>query len=333
MAKIIGSEGKTILKNMVITVTTTVAGAFAVYFLGFSNKSSGPSKLEMEERTVDAWKTLVTVENIYTKNGISLLRDAKHFGSYGVVAEESAKESAKFVNSVQKMLDTEGIDKDMRAMLERRIDNEKIQLQASTRFFNELDGLIQRGVDSSWNEQQLTDTVTTYFARFSKESQGMIDRSVNDMEGLAKILSERYDHDFNVEDFLFIQITRNKVDPISVLDDTKGNKPPDDNNKLGGAGNGPMGDTWANYLSGKWDANGATIQFSADGKLSWFVPAQNTEAKGTWKIINQRLVMNVTNPQNGKSANWEFNLSNMEQKTFSMVLTKEPYNYYKLVRK
>ncbi|MBP7557312.1 MAG: hypothetical protein KA821_13640 [Chitinophagaceae bacterium] len=334
MAKIMGSESKNILKNMVISVTTTVVGALAIYFLGFSNKSSGPSKLEMEELTIDAWKTLVTVENIYAKNGVSLLRDAKNFGSYKAVGDESQKESAKFVNSLQKLLETEGIDKDMRAMLERRIENEKVQIKATTKFFNDLDDYINRGVDNDWTEQQVTDSVLAFMVRFGKESQGIVDRSVNDIEGLAKVLSERYDHDFNVEDFLSVQIARKKLDPIAMLDDSKGTKPPDDpNSKLGGAGSGPLGSTWGNYLNGKWDASGATIQFTKDGKTSWFVPAQNTEAKGSWKIINEKLVMNMTNPQNGKNAIWEFNLSNAEEKSFSMVLTKEPYNYYKLVRK
>lgn len=336
MPKIIGNESKTVIKNIIISVVTTVTGAFAVYYLGFNNKGSGPSKLEMQERTVETWKTLVTVENIYTKNSSVLARDAMRLGNFQEAYSETERESKKFVNSLKGLVENEGIDKDLKSLIERRISNEESQLPMVKRFYDTLDSTINAAVDKDWTDQQAMDTIMLRVAEFTERTKGVAERSVMDSEALAAVLSERYDHPFNVEDFLIVQIVRKKLDPLAMLDDEK-NKPLSKDGKLTGK-TGSLGalanvEQPADYFAGTWDASGATITFEKNGKLTWVVSGNNREAIGTWKFEDTRLTMDVKNAATGEKAFWTFNLSGVEEKTFSMVLSKEPFNYYRLTKK
>lgn len=337
MSKNLTAEGKNILKNMLITVTTTVVGATAVYLLGFNNKKSGPSRLEQEEITIDAWKTYVTLENIYTKNSVSIMRDLVSFGSFKTVYDESIKESDKFVTSVQRLSETEGIDKELKSMFERRIENENKSKPVVSKYFSDMDQLIDKGVDNGWTEQQTQDSINVRTARFTQETNGVMNRSITDIEGMAKILSERYDHDFDINDFLSIQIHRQGKDPFSILEDEKKAAEPGKISQVSSAAGGTLKDSGMLpdkvYLAGEWDANGAIITFHENGDMSWFVPADKSEVKGSWVLTGTKLSMDVTNQKTKKKAKWEFNLANVQKDVFNMVLVKEPFNMYRLARK
>lgn len=336
MARIIGKESKNVIKNILISVITTVTGAFAVYFLGFNNKGSGPSKLETEERTIETWKTLVTIENIYTKNTTILLRDALRLGNFIEAGEESERESKKMVTSLRGLADKPGIDVDLKTLLERRIMDEEAQRPLMKGFYLHLENLVDRAVEEKWVDAQMMDSLLTYMNNFNEQNKGLSDRVVADAETLASLLAERYDYPFNVEDFLIVQIVRNKLDVTGLLEDEK-NKPVVKEGKIPGK-TGSLGalknvEKPADYFAGEWNANGAKITFERNGKLSWIVPNEDAHAIGSWKFDDDKLTMNVTNSQTGKKAVWVFNLSGVDEKSFSMVLNKEPYNYYRLVRK
>lgn len=336
MARIIGKESKNVIKNILISVITTVTGAFAVYFLGFNNKGSGPNKLETEERTIETWKTLVTIENIYTKNTTILLRDALRLGNFIEAGEESERESKKMVTSLRGLADKPGIDVDLKTLLERRIMDEESQRPLMKGFYLHLENLVDRAVEEKWVDAQMMDSLLTYMNNFNEQNKGLSDRVVADAETLASLLAERYDYPFNVEDFLIVQIVRNKLDVTGLLEDEK-NKPVVKEGKIPGK-TGSLGalknvEKPADYFAGEWNANGAKITFERNGKLSWIVPNEDAHAIGSWKFDDDKLTMNVTNSQTGKKAVWVFNLSGVDEKSFSMVLNKEPYNYYRLVRK
>ena len=137
MAKTETTEGSNVIRNMIISVLTTVLGATIIYFLGFNNKKPGFTKLEREDVTVNAWKTYVTIENIYTKNSTSLLRDRildkielEDFLS------ESLKESETLRSSLNELIAVEGIDKDLVSTFKRRLANEELQFARWNRVIN-----------------------------------------------------------------------------------------------------------------------------------------------------------------------------------------------------
>lgn len=336
MAKLIGTESKTVIKNIIISVVTTVAGAFAVYFLGIKDSGKKISKLEVEDRTIEAWKTLVTVENIYTKNSTTLIRDAMQQGNFKDAADQSELESKKFQNSLQGIIDTEGIDSDLKSLVQRRLENERTHLPLNRRFYLMLDEVVERAVEEDWSEEKSLDTLNARINSFAEQTKGAMDRSLNDIESLAKILSDRYDHPFSMDDFLIVQIYRNKKDPFSILEDQNNRPPKGDDGTPGGTGSlGSLinGSKPEDYFPGTWDANGAKIFFERNGKMRWVVADNSSEASGNWSYRDSRLKMKVTNPQTGKEVEWDFNLAGVEANYFSMVLTKEPYNYYRLIRK
>lgn len=333
MAKPIVSESKNILKNMLITVATTVLGATAVYFLGFSNKKSGFTKLEREEITIDSWKTYVTVENLYTKNSISLLRDVGQYGSFSASYEEMEKESQKFSNSVKNLLAVEGLDNDFISLLERRLDNEQKQLPIGKKIYHEIDSVIQYGVDHDWPAQKTNDTATKRLADHGKRTEGMLQRSLADIEDLSKTLSERYDTPFNMNDFILIQVYKNGKDPLTFLEMPK-SATDDTDPDHGGvkASNGNESALFSKqYFTGKWNSNGAVIELSADQKMSWKANATDS-TYGTWKLVGDQLVMKAINPKSKKEVEWIFNVANLVQDSFSMMLSKAPFNAYTLTR-
>ena len=67
----------TILRNIIVGVTTTVLGSSAVYFLGFSHRNNNSTNdyLVTKEATTKAWKSYETIDNIYYKNTVSLSKD------------------------------------------------------------------------------------------------------------------------------------------------------------------------------------------------------------------------------------------------------------------
>jgi cell division FtsZ-interacting protein ZapD len=141
MSKSVKPEGNSVLKNMAIGVTTSVLGATIIYFLGFNNKKPSFTKLEREEITTQTWKTYVTVENIYTKNTVSLLHDVLKFGGSAEVLKETNKESEKFQNSVKDMIAADGVDKDMVSFLKQRLEDEIKEGPETEKFYKGLDEL------------------------------------------------------------------------------------------------------------------------------------------------------------------------------------------------
>ena len=333
MAKPIVSESKNILKNMLITVATTVLGATAVYFLGFSNKKSGFTKLEQEAITVDAWKTYVTVENLYTKNSISLLRDVGQYGSFSGAYDETEKESKKFTNSLNRLLQVEGLDKDFISLLERRVDNEYKALPVGKKLYHDIDSMIQYGVDHNWNQKTINDSAMKRMTDHGKRTEGMLQRALADIEDLSKTLSERYDTPFNMNDFILIQIYKNGKDPLSYLETVKpAGGDPDPINGGTKAGNGNESALFSKqYFTGQWSSSGAVITLSADNKMRWVANATDSTF-GTWRLEGEQLVMNAINPKTKKEVEWTFNVANLVQKSFSMMLVKPPYNSYLLTR-
>jgi hypothetical protein len=304
-------------RNMIIGVITTVLVSATVYLLGFNKKSSGPSKLERQKATTDAWKTYVVVENIYAKNTILLYTNFGQYSSVNEVFGEFKKESDKFITSLRGLITNEDVDKDMISLLKRRVQNEEATLPTVEKFYDELNKLVDVAVDEDWTEKRLMDTVTLRFAKFGESNKGTIDRSITEIEDLSKTLSERYRQPFDIDEFFVIQVYKYKKDPLSLLNENK-----------------KQVAVTKEYLTGKWDVSGATIILYADDKWSWSVPADSSMAEGSWELKNGQLVMNLPkHPKTGEKGVWTFDLSDVSENSFSMQLLVQGGAFYTLIRK
>jgi hypothetical protein len=308
------------VKNVIIGVTTTVLVSTVVYFLGF-NKKSSTTRLETQKATTQAWKTYVTIENIAAKNMLLLVRDQAQFGSYKELYQETLKESDKFINSLKSLSNNESIDKDMIAMLKRRAESEETSKPRSERFYNELDQLLAIALDKDWTDKRFQDSLIARSAEFEKQNKRFFERAINEIESLSKNLGDRYDATFNIDDFIMVQMYKYKKDPLAAINEVK-------TDTLSTA------QLTKEYFTGKWDASGATVTLNADDKWTWVVPLDTTTAEGTWELKEGKLLLSVPkHPKTGEKGSWTFNLSDITENSFSMKLSKEPYNYYFMIRK
>src|SRR5690606_36105558 len=109
-------------------------------------------------------------------------------------------------------------------LIDRRLIDEEAQTPVMKKFYISLDSLVNKAVDEDWTGLQVIDSVVVKAGRLSDETKGATERVVADWEALVSVLSDRYDHPFNLEDLLIVQIVRKKIDPLGMLGDDK-NKP------------------------------------------------------------------------------------------------------------
>lgn len=325
---------------MLIGIATSVTGATLIYFLGFNDRKPTFSKLEREQITTEAWKTYVNIENIYIRNSASLLRDAIGFGGFKMILKETLKESEKFQRSVRDVIKTGGVDRDMVSLLERRLENEKKDWPETEKFYSGLDELTTVSTKNNWTQQQRLDSIGGRVTVFSDRLKGSMNRSVNDIEDLSKLLGTRYDLPFSTEDFLIVQAIKYKKNIFNVAETYKKNSEPPpsspsaEEGKNAGHSTGEEAKASSQYLTGKWDAGGATVTLGADGKSSWLIPSSNTEAKGTWRFKKDELIIDIKkHPATGKDASWVFKVSGIVSNACVITRTTEPFNAYRLVRK
>lgn len=331
-------ENSGVLKNILIGLTTTVIGATIIYFLGFNNKKDSFSKEEQADITGEAWKTYITVENIYTKSSASLLRDLIKLGETAEALQQTRKESEKLQSSLNDLIATSGLDKEMISLLKRRLENEQKEWPATEKFFKGLDELAIKGNKENRTRQETQDSLARRVTNFTEQLKKMLDRPVNDIEELSKKLSAKYDQPFSAEGFLIVQAVKYKKDIFNLVetDQQIQKAPPVQPVKEGKDKGNIMGEpanATKQYLTGKWSTDGAIITLSANGQSTWFIPSTNTEAKGNWQLKNNQLVLNIKrHPVTGKYAVWIFDISNVMTNACIITKTTTPFNTYNLVR-
>lgn len=330
-------ETKNTVKNIFLGILTSVLGATAIYFLGFNNKKPRFTVLERGEITADAWKTYVTVENIYIQSTVSMIRDALQFQEFDDIAKESAAESKKIQNSLEDVIAIDGVDKDLVTFLNKRLKTETAQSEETKKFYQEL--VLRK---EEWTKFPLNDTLNERFTRYLEQTKTRFTSIVPDIEALSKKLSETYEQPFSINDMLVIQATKYKKDifNITIAEEKKDTNLPPDQSVSGGKNAGDITNSsdaskiTKQYLTGKWDAGeSVTITLKADGKLSWSIPSDTKEVKGTWLLKDNQLVMNIDRlPVTGKNAKWVFNISNVKKNSFTIILDAASVKIYNLVR-
>src|SRR5690606_4502245 len=195
----------TIMRNILVGVTTTVLGSTAIYFLGFHNRGgkSGPSAAEnllvMKEVTTKAWKSYVTTDNIYYKNLLSINKDFQESPDLELYKQDVTKEADRFRKDVDDLLKEENLDKTFASMLSRRLEREKEALDKMTDYVE----AIQRLQRSELGEKEVMEKANEEGKKFEKYSKTAVERAATEVEDIAKTLAERYGQAFSLSDFLF----------------------------------------------------------------------------------------------------------------------------------
>ena len=310
-------EANNTVRNVIIGVLTTVLVSAIVYFLGFSKPKPGPSRLDVENATVNAWTAYTNLDNIYTRNSVLLMRDIGKFGGYKGVFLETKKESKSFNEKLQKLTEDENIDKDMITVLKRRLRNEETLMPAAEKFYYEMDTIVKIAEAKDWEVKQLEDSLLACQRKYQDQFKGMVDRAITEIEELGKTLTERYHRPFDSDDFFIIQIHKYNKDIFTVLQENKNKNPLTEEG-----------------LAGKWDVSGSTVMIYADSKWSWFVPIDSSMVEGNWNLKKNRLVLNVeksTKPN--KVLSWPFEVLDFTESSMVLRLDTVPNTLYTFVKK
>ncbi len=213
----------TIMRNILVGVTTTVLGSTAIYFLGFHNKGGkgGPSGAEnllvMKEVTTKAWKSYVTTDNIYYKNLLSINKDFQESPDLAMYKQEITKEADRFRKDVEELQKEENLDKTFASMLSRRLEREGEALDK----INDYVSAIQRLQQSGLGENEMMEKATEEGKKFERYSKAALVRAATEVEDIAKTLAERYGQAFNLTDFLFYNDYK-KTQPAGNNNQTNG---------------------------------------------------------------------------------------------------------------
>lgn len=360
----ISTHTSNMIRNIITGVLTTVAGACAVYFLGFHNNSgSNGDYLVTKEATTKAWKSYVTIENVYYKNQVSLLNDLQRTKNLDDFKEGLSNESRKFQNDLQILIKDNDIDKAFISMIDRRLDNEKSIGPKLDKYIDNIKAISNSSLSPEEKQQKLL----AEDADWTNSNKGITERAINDIEDIAKTLSERYGQPFAMTDFLvyqYIKNNANKTDSITNqtnqnnYNNTTNNTNPNNNNSNintdnninngnnnpgnNGNGNGNINNNNSNNFNtnrsnyeakdfaGKWNTPGAFITLSSNGNMEWLM-TNGVRTLGTWRFYNNQISMTYPN-QNGVVGTYTFNLYNITANSFTMQLVTYPNYTYLLTR-
>jgi len=290
-----------------VGVTTTVLASTIVYFLGFH--SGGPSSAEQmlftKEATVSAWPNYVATENMFTKNWKTLAANysTSRFKNY---KDATLEELDKFFNDIKGLITTKDIDPMFLSLLKRRLAAKE---QWKNKYKIHLDNFesILNNVPQDQQVQKLNDELY----RFQGEVKDLDERFINEIQDIAKALSDKYHYNFSSSDLLAFK----KPDTDTLLNRGREMATGIDRQSLVG--------TW--LIDQSW-----YIYHYDDGRLyMYFTRADGARDStyGTWQLTNNQLYQYATYYFSAGSK-WVYDISGITANSFSMKLTTSPYTAY-----
>jgi hypothetical protein len=316
---------KTHLRNVLIGAVVTIFTSTVVFLITQYLKKPEGSEFERKKNaTVATWKSYVAYENAYFQNLLSYQSTLFTEGRDAFL-KAMKTESDKFIKDISDLRKRKNLDEDLVKTFNKRVENEINQIPPLEDYFKRLTAI----ENSNQSIKEKKDNITGEMIRFVNIINNMYDRALNDMKEIVKVLAERYGSTFNMDDFLLVQkspqLMKTNDSLIRILQ----------NVILDSSGNVIENRNFArnidpNNLVGKWAVPDAIIILTKEGNMSWTLN-NGMKAEGKWKILNDKLEMNVSTTEK-KKAHWRFNLVNITSNSFIMMLDTLPYNYYKLTR-
>lgn len=325
-------SGSNQTKNIIIGAIVTVISSTLIYYLTvYQNRSgSGGDFKSVREATVNAWKSYLAYENAYTRNMLSLEKSSIGVTGNDGYIQGMRNESAKFTKDLTDLAATKGYDKDLVKAFNRRLENEKTALQKAEEYFNNVLKIQQgKGTDRQKLEAYLAEEM-----RWNIYAKGAYERSVNDIEEIARILNQRYAESFNLNDFLMVQLQPQRFHTadslLYILEQTVLDSSGRSDQKTDPEGYEFLTNLNPLYIQGAWKAqNGALFNFQAGGQAVITMPSGD-KAIGSWKIETGKLRMDAVIQKNKRSVTWRFNLSRVYKDSLTITNEVAPYDSYKL---
>ncbi len=321
----VSSSNKIHTRNIIIGAIVTIITSTTVFYLTqYLKKPEENIIYKTKEATTSAWKSYMAFENIYTKNTLSLTRNARGF-SRDSLLKEIKKESDKFLKDVADLVTGKNIDKDLIKALNRRLDNETSSFPVLEQYYKNLDRINKTNA----SPKEMKDALVNEMARYSEYSKGSFERAINDIQVIAETLSKRYGEPFSMNDFLIVQIepqlTKTTDSVINVLRnieiDSNGNLVQKINTVI----------VKEKDIIGNWDADGQLFTFDKNGKMAW-VLGNGEKTTGNWTIEDNILRLEAIFTRIKQKGSWRFYVSNITENSLTLISAKDNTVIYYLVR-
>ena len=315
-------------RNIILGAIATVVTSTLIYYLTvFQNrKSEGATHLEKKEATVEAWKSYKAYENTYTGNLLSFEKTFKENASLEGYVQGMNTESKKFIADLTDLSKTNNVDKDLVKAFKRRLENENSFIEKANEYYNN----IKRIMAANANPKQKKEEYLTEEIRWSQYNRGAFERSINDVQEIAKILGERYGQTFSLSDFINVQIQPQRQKTNDSLLSVWNNIEIDEHGKI--VQTNIAKNLQAKDVEGTWNVDGDVVSLQKNGILSWTLQEEGKKASGTWKIVDDKLKVEAAINGSDEKLNYTFSVSNLTASSFTISQSEPPYQQYGVTR-
>jgi hypothetical protein len=359
MAESTPSANAAMVRNIIVGVATSVIGAATLYFLGINKTGQATSAkvsfYEGKEATIKGWKSYVTIDNIAYKNVQSVLKDFQNglqpdnlSSKLEGLKESYLKEVHKFQVDVVEILKDQAMDNSFVSLLNRRQDMEKDAEQKLTGY---IDNLRTIAADNTMGVEDKQKRLLNEDHQFQNVARGMLERENTELEGLAKVLNEKYGQIFDLNESIAYKEYKsgnNNSDNRQADYTTSINNPQQDNSvkpvsnipaqpqntpNQYAANNTTTTTTGltAGMFAGDWSSEGGTLHLDNQG-FSWQWNDGKGVSQGNWRGDYQKMTLNITSGYNA-GYSWTFVLSNLTSNAFTMQLDGHSEYTYHQVKK
>ena len=318
---------KTHLRNLLIGAVVTIFSSTVVFLITqYLKKPEGDTFLVTKQATSSAWSSYVGYENIYTSNSLSIVKNPAGV-SLDSLLKEMKIESAKFQRDVEDLAKNKKIDEDLKKVLTRRLENERSSMPVVEQYYANLDKIN----NSNASKKEQKDALINEMARYNEYVKGSYERAINDIQGIAEVLSKRYDQKFSMTDFLIVQLQPQLIKTNDSIINVLRNIQLDSNGQVITTTTTTPVIVKAKDIIGNWNANGEVFTFEKNGKMVWII-GNGEKAIGTWKIENNKLRLDGIIEGAEKKGYWIFSVSDMTENSFTIISEKDNKIGYGLVR-
>lgn len=312
-------------RNIIIgSIATIVTSTIIFLITQYLKKPEGDRFLSTKEATTSAWNSYVGYENIYSDNSLSISKNPNQVSPDSIL-NDFKKESEKFQRDVKDLAASKRIDKDLKKMLERRIENEINSMPALEKYYADIDKINKN--NSSQKEKR--DALVSAMSRYNEYVKGAYERALNDMQGIADVLSKRYDLKFSMTDFRIVELQPRLIRSNDSVVNMLRNISFDSSGQM--ISEQPGVPVKAKDIIGNWNSDGAVFSFEKNGKMAWSLPG-GQKATGTWTIVDNKLRLDGEINTQKQKGFWLFFVNNITESSLSLISVKDPTLYYDLVR-
>lgn len=357
MAESTPSPNAAMVRNIIVGVATSVIGAATLYFLGINKSgqttSAQPSFLETKEATVKGWKSYVSIDNIAFKNIQSVFNDYKQDQQLDNFKEGYLKEVHKFMTDLEDILKAPGMDNSFTSLLRRRQETEKDGEEKFSVFIDNLKTILS---DNTMGMEDKQRKVLQENQKFLNMVKGVTARNITEVEGLAKVLNEKYGSAFDLNEFIsykeyksnYSNTTNNTADntnsaiypqqdngsrPVSTIPAQPQTSQHDQfSTANNSSANQNAGKEWnAGTFAGDWKNEGGMLHLDNKGFTWTWNDGKETSQGGWYTPDMKKIYFNIQKGYN-QGYTWTFNLSDVTANSFTMQLenyAQYTYHLYK----